>query len=644
MLAEAAGVARQWRDAGGVERRVEDEALAAVLAALGYGPGDASPRRIAAERARIPPLLTADAGAPTPLPAALTAAARAELTLERGTTHALALHDSMLPGIVETGYHRLIVAGHELTLAVAPSCCFGHGPRRRWGASAQIYALRGARARGHGGFAELAEAATALGRAGADALAISPTHALWPGRGDRFSPYSPSSRLWRDTAFADPALAGLPPLVTVPAPPLIDWTRARPAHLSALRAAYASLRDDHRAEAARWAAARGAPLHRQALFDALAIWFDAPSWRDWPSAYHDPDGAAARAFAVEQPGEIAFHMFTQWLAERGLSAAGAAARDAGMGIGLIADLAVGVDPGGSDGWAMRDPMLAGLTIGAPPDPLGPEGQNWNLTGFSPRGLIESGFAPFIAMLRAGFAHAGGLRIDHAFGLARLWVIPEGRPSGDGAYLTMPFADLARLTALESHRARAIVIAEDLGTAPWGFTDALRARAMAGMRVLWFEREGNGAFRAADRYDPDAVAMTGTHDTPTVAGWWRGVDLDWAGRLGRIATADARAAEEWRRGEDRTRLWTAIGGGAPEPARADPAPAVAAALAHIGRTPCSLAIVPMEDLIAAEQQPNIPGTIDQHPNWRRRLPAPTAGLIAEPATAARIAGLNAARRG
>jgi 4-alpha-glucanotransferase len=314
-----------------------------------------------------------------------------------------------------------------------------------------------------------------------------------------------------------------------------------------------------------------------------------------------------------------------------------------MDIGLIADLAVGVHLAGSDTWALRDAMLGGLTIGAPPDPLGPMGQNWCITGFSPAGLRTSGYRPWLEMVRSALRSAGGLRIDHAFGLARLWVIPEGAPSSQGAYLAYPFLDLLRLLTLEAHRDSALIIAEDLGTAPFGFTQAVAQRNMLGMRVLWFERAGDGGFIGAHDYPANAVAMTGTHDTPTLAGWWSGGDLGWADRLGRLPhgvdLAGAKAIRDW----DRGLLWSTIGGGGgggARPAPGDTAPLVDAAIAHVARTPAALVVVPLEDLLGEVEQPNLPGTTHEHPNWQRRLPAPMDDLLDRAACKSRLESLSA----
>jgi 4-alpha-glucanotransferase len=357
---------------------------------------------------------------------------------------------------------------------------------------------------------------------------------------------------------------------------------------------------------------------------------------DWTAA--GPAKLASLRTRFDASGDSDFARFLQHHARAGLDAVQQAARDAGMAIGLITDLAVGVDPAGADAQGQPDAFLHGLRIGAPPDPLGPQGQDWGLTSYSPQGLRDSGFAPFIAMLRANLPRGGGIRIDHAFGLQRLWVVPEGRPASEGAYLDYPFADLLRLIKLEAWRADAVVIAEDLGTRPPGFSDALAGAGVHGMAVLPFARDEDGVFLPAEDYPATAIAMTATHDTATVAGWWTARDLEWNRKLDRGGDSPA------RRAQDRAALWQAIGDGAPQPADDDPAPVIDAAIAFLAATPAPLMIVPMEDMAGLVEQPNLPGTVDEHPNWRRRLPAPVAALLARPDIARRIDRLNEERGG
>lgn len=627
--AAAAGIRRDWEDANGRAQRVDDAVLEAILARLDL-------------TAPAEPFLSAQAGSPVPLPPDVSGTA--ELVLEDGTILHLPTDTSedgraQLPPVTAIGYHRLELAGRRFTLAVAPPRCPAL-PRsaRGWGVSVQIPALRGDLPALYGELGTLAGSAASLGRAGAAALAISPTHALFPADPGRFSPYAPSSRLFHNVLLADPGLIGHP-LPPAPAPELIDWANAIPDRLARLRAIFDAAEPGVLDAAEAWRAARGVTLDQHALFDALHTAFG-DGWQSWPAAYHDPSSEAVTRFAAEHARDVAFFAFLQWLTDQGLAAAQRAARDSGMAIGLIADLAVGMDPGGSHGWSRRDELLVGLSIGAPPDPLGPEGQNWGITALDPFALQRTGFRPFIETMRAALSHAGGIRIDHALGLDRLWVVPEGGSAGDGAYLTMPGETLKRIIAIEAHRAGAIVIAEDLGTVPPGFRDDLARRGMLGMRVLPFERDARGEFVSPRRWDGAAVAMTGTHDTPTLAGWWRGRDIDWRRRLGRYADPSDELAQRATRASERASLWRAIDG----PGTAPEAPPVDAIIEAVATAPAGLAVLPLEDLVGIEEQPNIPGTIDEHPNWRRRMPDSTAGLLARPDVAHRTALLTAERPG
>lgn len=660
-LAKAAGLHRDWEDAAGAAQRVDDAVLVAVLAQLGFPAS--TPAQIAESHARLAEeaagdFLTADVGQPILLPSGWADLGAAELVLEDGARQATTITPSregpMLPPVNAPGYHRLVAGSRVLTLAVAPARCFGIGDtvgtRRIWGPAVQIPALRDGRATGFGDFGTLADTVRAFGARGADAVAISPVHALFPADPGRFSPYAPSTRDFLNVLFGDPALAGMS-AEREETRDLIDWEAAIPRRMALLRRAYDARSDTIRTAVAAYRQAGGLALERHALFDTLHAHFRSQSgatgWQGWPAAYRHPEGEAVERFAADHADAVDFHCFLQWLAQHSLDAAQQAGVGAGMGIGLIADLAVGMDAGGSHGWSRREDLLTGLSIGAPPDLLGPDGQNWGITGLAPHALQRTGFAPYIATLRAVLGSAGGIRIDHALGLSRLWVVPEGAAASDGAYLTMPMAALFRLLSLESHRARAIVIGEDLGTVPPGFRPAMEARGILGMRVLWFERDAQGAFLPPAQWSSDAAAMTGTHDLPTVAGWWRGRDIDWTWALGRSSRAAGEAEAQASRAEERDALWQSFTDAGVAEAQ-QPAPdatedVVDAALAYVGAAPCALALVPMEDVVGLVEQPNLPGTIDEHPNWRRRMPEPTEALLAKDRVAGRLATLDTERR-
>ena len=296
--------------------------------------------------------------------------------------------------------------------------------------------------------------------------------------------------------------------------PLIDWPAASRARLSRLRAvfsAFSAASGPAKAAFAAFRAARGEALERHARFEALHARFLREDkagwdWRRWPAPFRDPASPAVAEFARAEATEVAFHAFLQFLADAGLAAAQAAARRAGMPVGLITDLAVGTDAAGSDAWSRPTEMLAGLGIGAPPDAFNRNGQDWGLAAFSPAGLAVSGYDGFREMLGAALRHAGGVRIDHVLGLRRLWVIPHGAAATEGAYLGFPETDLLRLVALESARRGAIVLGEDLGTVPPGFRARMRRAGLLGLQVLIFERD-----RARRIPPPGALAARGGGD-------------------------------------------------------------------------------------------------------------------------------------
>ena len=671
-LADAAGIAARWRDVHGKDRDVAPGTLRAVLDALGLPSGSpeqvAASRALLAEESRLPPLCTAVAGQPVLL--GLPGTPEFRLVREDGQVldgRAESWGERLvhLPVSPPPGYHRLTIGGAETVLAVAPPRCFAledAAPGRPWGLAVQLYGLRREGGGGLGDFAALAAFARAAAARGADALAISPVHAQFSADPHRFSPYAPSSRLFLNVLHADPATLGEPALraaldrtglaeafARLEALDLVDWPAAARARLSLFRALFDGFAGSP--EFDRFRAEGGEALERHARFEALHahLYGADPSrwhWRDWPAEVRDPSGPGVARFAQEQAREVAYHAFLQWLADRGLAAAQAAMTEAGARVGLIADLAVGTDGGGSHGWSRPREMLRGLGVGAPPDIFSPLGQGWGLAAFSPRGLRLGGYAAFLEMLRAAMRHSGGVRIDHVMGLARLWVIPEGASPMDGAYLHYPVDDMLRLVALESHRHRCIVVGEDLGTLPDGFRERLDGAGVMGLRVLWFEQEADGRFIPPARWSPGAVAVTTTHDLPTVAGWWRGRDIAWRAELGLLGEGADGGAQQAERARDRAALWQAMrdsgaARGEPPPPE-DGAPVADAAAAHIGRAACALALLPVEDALALPEQPNLPGTTEQHPNWRRRLPGPAATLLDEPGCAARLAALARAR--
>ncbi|ARP86433.1 4-alpha-glucanotransferase [Bordetella genomosp. 9] len=693
-LAERAGILVDWTDARGRPQRISGDTIRALLTALDLPCGSISQIQESIERLRQDEsdehetFIIVDTGSPIALRGARDTVF--ELIDEDGQRREVTAHgadDSAahIPPIDIPGYYRLRAGGREWTLAVAPRRCpsiadIVETPSPRiWGVAAQMYSLRRphdgkpAQAPGLGDFTALAHLAGAAARRGADAIAISPVHAMFSADPSRYSPYAPSSRLFLNGLYADPCpilgermvAAALDALnlgeeaLRLDALPLVDWPAVARLRLKVMRRLYDEFRTDsgagQHADFQAFRMAGGEPLESHARFEALHARHlpplgDATDWRHWPSDLRDPASSGVKAWAHAHEKDVGFHIFLQWLAARGLARAQQAARDAGMAVGLIGDLAVGTDPGGSHAWSRQDDILDALSPGAPPDIYNPLGQSWGLTAFSPRSLKLHGYAAFREMLRASLAYTGGVRVDHVLGLARLWLVPNGASPKEGAYLRYPLDDMLRLVALEAWRHRAVVVGENLGTVPEGFNSRIESAGMLGMNVLWFQREGEGdppPFQQPGGWPACSAAMSTTHDLPTIAGWWNGTDIAWRERLQLLGDDETEAAANAQRGRDREALWRALreaGCTAPD-AQADPPaePPIEEILRFVASTPSALMLVPTEDLLGVPEQPNLPGTIDEHPNWRRRLPVNAGQLFDDEAVRRRAEAVVQNRR-
>jgi 4-alpha-glucanotransferase len=677
-LAGYAGIAVQWIDYANKRHDVPLDSLRRILAAMRLpcdSAADLAHSRHVLERQQLPALVTATAGQSIRLPIRTTGErAVARLTREDGSVADLAARRTArgisVPPVQTIGYHTLEIGQTRLALAVSPPRCLSIDDiapgERLAGLTAQIYGLRRPGDCGIGDMSGVSVLARRAGALGIAALGLSPAHALFSADHSHFSPYSPSNRLFYNPLLADPAAvfgdariecarsaAGLDDDArALETAALIDWPKAARNKTALLHRLFddfvahdlaGTSASDVAIDFAAFRAKAGAALEQHALFEALhaaqlksdpAAWH----WQTWPAPWRDPHGDAVQRFAQDHRRDVLFHIFLQWIADRSFAKAQQQAKADGMRIGLVADLAVGMSPSGSYAWASGDTLLGGLQIGAPPDLFNLNGQSWGLTTFSPYALREVGFAPFIATLRACLRHAGGVRIDHVLGFKRIWVIPEGAESTEGAYLTYPLDDLFRLTALESHRHRAVVIGEDLGTVPRGFRARLKRAGIYGMNVLWFERTKK-RFRPPAVWQPEAIAMTSTHDLATVAGWWRGCDLKLRSQLRMLADLAQAQAE---RNTDRKALWRAFASAKVADGDLPPADdgrrAADAAVKFIAATPSRLALLPLEDALASEQQPNLPGTIDEHPNWRRRYPGDAGELLDSSDVPKRLASL------
>ena len=672
-LARRAGVAVDWIDANGRAQQVSEANLRRVLGALGHPADDQDsiPSSLAAleeaeDEQHLPPLLTVDIDTALDLSRWFDGGSLVHAALEDGSEQALRLDPKgNLPGGLPLGYHRLQINGQGFAVAVAPQRCFSladaqhQATARAWGISAQLYSLRRP---GDGGFGDC-QALEALARSaaerGGDALAISPMHAMFANNAQTFSPYSPSSRLFFNALYASPELLLGERVVRVAKEsleqpfeeleqlPLIDWPLAAAAKQKLLRALYRDFsRGEHplREDFDSFRKAGGQALEDhcryEALLDAAASRGVTADWRNWHDGWRDPGSLEVAQFAENYPAAIEYYVFCQWLVTRGLQRVQQAARSQGMAVGLIADLAVGADGAGSQAWSRQDELLADVHVGAPPDILNRAGQNWGITAFSPQGLKRNGFRAFIEMLRANLAHAGGLRIDHVMGLYRLWLIPAGATAPEGAYLHYPIDDLLRLLALESVRNRAIILGEDLGTVPEGLREKLAARGILGMRVLLFEQDPPGRFKAILDWPDSALATTSTHDLPPLAGWLASRDIDWNQRLKLI---DAITERDWRdtRQTEIKGLRQLLESNYHHPLH-DADAVTDASVRLLGHTRAPLVLLPLEDLLGVDEQPNLPGTIDGHPNWQRRFAAPARELLDDVDAARRLELLAQAR--
>ncbi len=582
------------------------------------------------------------------------------------------------------GYHRLTVAGdvigntastHVIVTPVAcwlpPSLVAGG---RIWGVAAQLYLLRSARDWGIGDFGDLRAFVDLLAQRGADVVGVNPLHALFPDQPERASPYSPNSRLLLNVLYIDiPALpeyaecAAAQALVggqefraalaACHAAPQVDYTAVAQLKLPVLSRLHAAARAQRRSR--RWREfqafrrARGVALERACVFDVLRQHWMAESprgadWRTWPAEFRDPDSAAVRAFARAHEEAVSFRCWLEYCADAQLESAAQAAR--GMAVGLYRDLAVGADATGAEGWVNQRAVVAGVTIGAPPDIYNPGGQDWGLPPFDPRALREEAYASWIELLRANMRHAGGLRIDHVMGLRQLYWVPAGCEPAAGAYVRYPFEDMLGILALESRRHRCLVVGEDLGTVPQGFRERMTAAGVLSYRVVLFERDAAG-YLPPERYPPLSLAVSGSHDLPTLSAWWDGSDLRLKDSLKLFpAPADReRALEE--RDRDRRDLLSAFAAAGIAAPPADVGADVhggteafrAAAHAFLARSRSAIALLQIDELTGEQRPVNVPTTSDQYPNWRRRQSATLEEIEVSPTLTDEVERLRALRR-
>ena len=664
-LAQAMGILPRWRDVAGAEQLTGPDTRRALLAAMGVPAASETEAResLANLRSRqaarrIPEEIVAMAGREVRIP--LAGAADWHLEFESGRTQE-GSDEREIALTLPVGLHRLTIGDETFLAIAAPERAPAVGEftvrGKAWGLSAALYGLRSRRNLGVGDYRDLAEAAEQAARLGADFIGINPVHARGTAS-DGFSPYSPTCRTalepghiapdavpefeccaeairLMEARTAGPGAVGVADPETRSVGGLLDReAHERLQHAILETLFHASVEADGSAatDLAAWRRGPGRTLEWFAVFEAIAR-VHGPDWRDWPGALQAADSPQVRRFASENARSVRFHAWLQWLAGRQLVEAQAAARGAGMAFGLYLDLAAGVRPGGADTWAAPACFARGVSLGAPPDAFSPDGQIWNLAPFSPPGLRAAAYRPFIGMLRAAMAHAGIVRIDHVLGLNRSFWVPEsGAPGG---YVSYPLEPLLALVRIEAARAGCIVVGEDLGSVPRGLRRRLAGAGLLGCAVMQFETDEHG-FRPPRHYRAASLASAGTHDTPTLKGWWSGRDIELRHRLGRTTAKDHSAALAARAVERGAlcRLLVKEGHAPPgldpeaPPLEADDAIIVAvhALLAGAGS---ELLAVQLDDALGIVGQQNLPGTIDEHPNWRRRYPVGVEALADVP---------------
>jgi glycogen debranching enzyme GlgX/4-alpha-glucanotransferase len=569
------------------------------------------------------------------------------------------------------GRHKLQVDNVDSVLTIAPPECFSPKAvvRRRFGASAQIYALRrGVGDEGVGGFTALGEAAEAAGAAGAAYFGVSPLHALFTHDPARASPYHPSDRRFLNPLLIDiladgddPGLdettradfaarfAGLARSATV------DYELVSRAKFEGLRLRFAAFeaaraaRPDEPvfADHASFLLEGGEELRSFALYEAISAERRGEEWSRWPAELRDGAAAALAAAEARLPLDFAFARYCQWLADRQFAAAARRASASGAEIGFYRDLAVGSAPDGAESWARAGELLLNVNVGAPPDPFSAAGQNWNLPPPDPIASARDGWNGLSRLASANMRHAGMLRIDHAMGLTRLFMIPQGARPAEGAYISYPADDLIGQVALQSQRHRCMVIGEDLGTVPDGFREKLTRAHIYGMKVLWFERDGAEPRPPVD-YPAFSVACVSTHDLPTLAGWWSAADIGERLMLAILTPAEAEREIAARGQEKRVIVAALRRAGALGETSIDfdgvLSDTLAAAVhAFIADSGSGLASTQLDDLAGMTIATNLPGTDRERPNWRHRLRLDIETLFAGTRAKAVLAAMAAKRR-
>ena len=622
-LAAAHGVAIEYKDQ--LERTVHVEAKSVVSVLHALGVDATSPAAIAASlrdvdnRPSAPPVVVMRLSERREVPVSCRA-----LVLESGeqVPHRLVGDRTEIDGsALGLGWHELHTDDGVIPVVVAPDRVTQ--PRgRHWGLMVQLYAMRSRSSWGIGDLHDLSTLCRWTAESGGDVVLVNPLHASGPTVPVQDSPYYPASRRWTNPIYLR-----------------VEETAAyadAPAHVrSGVDALRISDLDERIDRNAVWTAKQGA---LQLLFDATttptewtrldpalldwATWCafaeaHGPDWRVWPESLRRPHSSAVADERAARAERVHFHAWLQQQCDEQLARVQSQARSAGLDIGVVHDLAVGTDPAGADAWALQDVLALGARIGAPPDTFNQQGQDWGMPPWHPRRLAELGYAPLRDMLRGLLRHAGGVRIDHVLGLFRMWWVPADGTARDGTYVSYDVDALLGVVALEAERAGAVVIGEDLGTVTPVVRRELAGRHILGSSVLWFEREDPvdgepGALRPLGEWRAEAASSITTHDLPTALGWLRGEHVKVRAELGLLDDPEAEEKAWQRERQEVVELLRSAGLVGARPSDEELVEALHLAVAA---TPSRIVFVAPGDVIGDVRQPNLPGTVDEYPNWR-----------------------------
>jgi 4-alpha-glucanotransferase len=681
--AREAGISSGFINAHGKQQAIAPQTKRELLAAMGW----------VAERhpvvTPVPAVKVFVSGSRLALPVGGEGEYAWTLKLESGATQQGRISGKMtlaLPGKIPAGYHQLTLTQDaqqwDCRVIVAPNRCYEPDAllagKKLWGACVQLYTLRSENNWGIGDFGDLRLLLKKVAERGGAFVGLNPIHALYPANPVAASPYSPSSRRWLNVIYIDVSAVddfrlseaaqqwwSLPltqqRLQAVRANDWVDYGEVMPLKLEGLRLAYTQFlrrkaQDPQVKSLAAFVKQGGESLYLQAAFDALyehlAKETDvALGWNRWPAQYHDARGPAVRAFCEQHAQDVEFYLWLQWLAETQFSQCYEVSQQGEMPIGLYRDLAVGVVEGGSETWGDGELYCLKASVGAPPDILGPLGQNWDLRPMDPHVMVKRGYQPFIDLLRSNMTSCGALRIDHVMTLLRLWWIPAGETADKGAYVQYPVDDLLAILALESQRHHCMVIGEDLGTVPVEIVSKLREGGVYSYKVLYFERDEENNFRAPQSYPVQAMATITTHDLPTLRGYWQSDDLALGKSLGLYRDEDVLQELYADRARARQGLLDGLHHYDCIPKKTgrkaalmEMTPVLNRGLQrYVADSACALLGLQPEDWLDMDAPVNVPGTSDEYPNWRRKLSTSLEEMFADEQVNKLIKDLDKRRR-